>query len=55
MKPTFKSDRTFVGIWSYIMGKELGPVVLLDGRMNGTKYIDMVLKEVVSLRVGRIR
>lgn len=48
IKPTFKSGRTSVGIWSYIMGKEIGPVVFLDGRMNAVKYKDAVLEEVVG-------
>lgn len=54
IKPTFKSGRTSVGIWSYIMGKEIGPIVLLEGRMTGQKYKDMVMEEVVWPRVRRI-
>ena len=44
LTPTFKSSRTSVRVWAYIKGKELGSMVMLDGRMNGEKYIRDVLK-----------
>ena len=54
VKPTFKSGRTSVGMWSYVFGDEIGPVVLLDGRLNGPTYVDQMLKEVVWPRIRHI-
>ena len=54
VKPTFKSGRTSVGMWSYVLGNEIGPVVLLDGRLNGPTYMEDMLKEVVWSRIRHI-
>ena len=44
LKPTFKSGRTSVGIWSFIFMNMKGPLVLIDGRMDGQQYLNQVLK-----------
>jgi hypothetical protein len=44
LKPTFKSGRTSVGVWSCFCGTEMGPlVILLDGaRITATRYLQTV-------------
>lgn len=54
LRPTFKSGRMSIGIWSYVMGGEIGPIVMLNGYMNGPKYVDMILKDVVWKRIRHI-
>ena len=54
VKPMFKSGRTSVGMWSYVLGGEIGPVVLLNGRLNGPGYMEHMLKEVVWPRIRHI-
>ena len=44
LKPTFKSGRSSVMMWGSIIYGFKGPMTILDaGRMNGSKYISMVL------------
>ena len=44
LKPTFKSGRSSVMIWGSIIYGFKGPMTILnEGRMNGSKYITMVL------------
>ena len=40
LKPSFKSGRTSVGVWSYYYGDEIGPLVILEkgGRMTAARY-----------------
>jgi transposase len=42
LKPSFKSGRTAVGVWSCFMGTEMGPLVIIEkgGRMTGKKYLE---------------
>ena len=47
LKPTFKSERTSVGIWSFIFKDQKGLLVLIDGRMTAQQYRTKVLKEAV--------
>ena len=47
LKPTFKSGRTSVGIWSFIFKDQKGPLVLIDRRINGQKYREQVLEATV--------
>jgi hypothetical protein len=54
LKPTFKSGRTSVGIWSFIFQDIKGPLVLIDGRMNGQQYVDKVLKAEVLKTAAHI-
>jgi hypothetical protein len=46
LKPSFKSGRTTVGVWSCFMEHELGDLVILPkgARMNQTRYTELVLK-----------
>jgi transposase len=40
LKPTFKSGRTSVGIWSSIFKNMKGPLILIEGRMTGQQYVE---------------
>jgi transposase len=44
LKPSFKSGRTSVGVWSCYCGNEMGPLVILEegGRMTATRYLETV-------------
>jgi hypothetical protein len=41
LKPSFKSRRVTVGVWSCFCGDEIGPLVIIKkgGRMTGKRYI----------------
>ena len=41
-------------MWSYVLRKEIGPVVLLEGCLNGTQYQENMLKDVVWPRIKHI-
>jgi transposase len=42
LKPSFKSGRTSVGVWSCFCGTEMGPLVIIEkgGRMNACRYLE---------------
>ena len=44
LRPSFKSSRTSVGVWSCFCGSEMGPLVILkDGaRMTSQRYLETV-------------
>jgi len=49
LKPTFKSGRTSVGIWSFIFKNQKKLLVLIDGRITGQQYRIQVLEEAILL------
>jgi hypothetical protein len=44
LKPSFKSGRTSVSVWSCYCNNEMGPLVILEegGRMTATRYLETV-------------
>jgi hypothetical protein len=44
LKPSFKSGRTIVGVWSCYCGDEIGPLVIVpkDGTMTKERYLEVV-------------
>jgi hypothetical protein len=46
LKPSFKSGRTSVGVWSCYCGDEMGPLVIIEkgGRMTAKRYLETVKK-----------
>jgi len=46
LRPTFKSGRTAVGVWTCFCGEDIGPLVILPkgGTMTAKRYVE-VLKE----------
>ena len=46
LKPSFKSGRTTVGVWSCFYGDRMGPLVIIEkgGRMTAKRYLE-TLKE----------
>jgi hypothetical protein len=46
LRPTFKSGRTSVGVWSCYCRDEMGPLVIIEkgGRMTGKRYLKTVEK-----------
>jgi hypothetical protein len=46
LKPSFKSGRTAVSVWGCFMGREKGPLVVLEkgARMNQHRYTEEILK-----------
>jgi hypothetical protein len=44
LRPTFKSGRTSIGVWSYFCGDEIGPLyMLLEGETITAKRYKYVL------------
>jgi hypothetical protein len=46
LKPTFKSGRTTLGVWSCYYGNKIGPlvVILKGGTMTAKRYLETVKK-----------
>jgi hypothetical protein len=46
LKPSFKSGRTTVGVWSCYCGDEIGPLVIIEkgGTMTAKRYLETVKK-----------
>ena len=46
LKPSFKSGRTTVGVWSCFCGNEMGPLVILEKgeTMTAQRYLETVKK-----------
>jgi len=44
LRPSFKSGRTSVGVWSCYCGSEMGPLVIIEkgGRMTAARYLETV-------------
>ena len=49
LKPTFKSGRTSVGVWSCFYGIEMGPLVIIEkgGRMTAQRYLKILKKHFI--------
>jgi transposase len=49
LKPTFKSGRTAVGVWTCFCGDEIGPLVILPkgGTMTAKRYIEVLKKHFI--------
>jgi hypothetical protein len=49
LKPSFKSSRTLVGVWSCYYGDEMGPLVIIKkgGRMTAKRYLKTLKKHFI--------
>ena len=49
LRPTFKSGRTKVGVWSCFCGDNMGPLVIIPkgGTMTALRYIDVLKKHFI--------
>jgi transposase len=49
LKPTFKSGRTKVGVWSCFCGEDMGPLVIIPkgGTMTAQRYIEVLKKNFI--------
>ncbi len=49
LKPSFKSGRMSVGVWSCYCGEEMGPLVIIEkgGRMTAKRYIETLKKHFI--------
>jgi hypothetical protein len=57
LKPSFKSGRTAVGVWSCYCGDEMGPLVIIEkgGRMTAKRYLQTVKKHVIPFYYRMVR
>ena len=46
LKPSFKSSRTSIGVWSCYCGDEMGPLVIIEkgGKMTAKRYLETIKK-----------
>lgn len=49
LKPSFKSGRTSVGVWSCFCGNEMGPLVIIEkgGHMTAKRYLETLKKHFI--------
>jgi hypothetical protein len=57
LKPTFKSGRTKVGVWSCFCGKHMGPLVIIPkgGTMTAKRYIEILKKHFILFYKRMVR
>ena len=57
LKPTFKSGRTKVGVWSCFCGKHMGPLVIIPkgGTMTAKRYIEILKKHFIPFYKRMVR
>jgi hypothetical protein len=49
LKPSFKSGRTLVGVWSYYYRDKMGPLVIIKkgGRITVKRYLETLKKHFI--------
>ena len=49
LKPSFKSGRTSISVWSCYCGDEIGPLVIIEkgGRMTAKRYLETLKKHFI--------
>ena len=57
LKPSFKSGRSSVGVWSCYCGNEMGPLVIIKkgGRMNTARYLETLKKHFIPFYHRMVR